>query len=76
MGLNGKQVFIRKTSGGGLYKWSPPNNSVEHKNFREEIIPEYCNAIAHHVLGDDNITQYVTKDNNTHGAYVACNYVK
>jgi hypothetical protein len=76
MSLKGKEVFVRKTSGGGLYKWAP-DNTLEQKKFKEGVQGEFCTAIAHAVKGEDKITKYVVRDGiTTYHAYVACNYVK
>ena len=82
MSQNCKKVFIRKTSGNQLYKWSPLCNQVT-KNSTNSMIgvkPYFCSAISGS-LGQDWITTFVYNiavENGQiqHLAYVECDYVE
>lgn len=73
-----KSVFVRKTGGFDVYKWSPQPNDIQIK--RQEPRPTYfCTAKAG-TQGDDNLTTYSYNVIFVDGAikklaYVACDYV-
>ena len=73
-----KSVFVRKTGGFDVYKWSPLPNNFERK--REEPRPVYFCAAKAGSQGDDNATTYAYNVIFVDGslkklAYVACDYV-
>jgi len=74
----GQKVFIQKSVGGQLYKWSPnPNNYSKNKSSEK---PFYCDAVAGS-QGQDWITRYVynlevVNSQQAHFAYVECDYVQ
>jgi hypothetical protein len=81
MALSNK-VFIQKSVGGLLYKWSPtPNNFSKNKsNNKQNQRPFYCDAISGS-QGQDWITTYVynlevVNSKQAHFAYVECDYVE
>jgi hypothetical protein len=75
----GKKVFIQKSVGGQLYKWSPQPNDFSKKSKTNET-PYYCNAVAGS-QGQDWITTYVynlevVNSQQAHFAYVECDYIQ
>ena len=77
-----KKVFVQKSVGGQLYKWSPQPNNFGKKpiggNNNEK--PFYCNAVAGS-NGQDWITTYVynlevVNNEQAHFAYVECDYIQ
>ena len=71
-------VFVRKTGGFDVYKWSPLPNNFERKKQEEQVV-YYCTATAGS-QGLDSVTTYVYNVVNVNGkinklAYVACDYV-
>lgn len=75
----GKKVFIQKSVGGQLLKWSPQPNDFSKKNTSNGK-PFYCDAVAGS-QGQDWITTYVynfevINYEQAHFAYVECGYVE
>lgn len=76
----GNRVFIRKTSGFNLYKWSPQPNNFNKKPLEvDNKRPYFCDARPN-TQGQDCITTYSYNINLINGkqertAYVACDYV-
>ncbi len=81
MSLKGKKIFIQKSYGNQLYKWSPlPNNFSNKKDAGKTSKPFFCNATAGS-QGEDWITTYVydlvvVNSQQKHLAYVECDYVE
>jgi hypothetical protein len=82
MNQNCKKVFIRKTSGNQLYKWSPPCNNVTKRGENSILTakPYFCTATSGS-LGQDWITTFVYdiavfNGQAQHLAYVECDYVE
>jgi hypothetical protein len=79
----GKKVFLQKSVGGLLYKWSPnPNNYSKNQSSKSQSSekPFYCDAVAGS-QGQDWITRYVynlevVNSQQAHFAYVECDYVQ
>lgn len=75
-----KKVFVLKTYGASLYKWSPlPTNYKKTKTMNKER-PFFCNAIPGS-QGQDWNTTYVynidiLKFKQQRLAYVECDYVE
>jgi hypothetical protein len=81
MGL-GKKIFIQKSYGNQIYKWSPQPNNFSNKaaQNRQTVKPFFCNATAGS-QGQDWITTYVydltvVNSEQRHDAYVECDYVE
>lgn len=75
----GKKVFIQKSVGGQLYKWSPQPNDFSKKPSNNQP-PFYCDAAAGS-QGQDWITTYmynleVVNSQQAHFAYVECDYIQ
>lgn len=73
-----KNVFVRKTGGFDVYKWSPQPNNFQRKAQPPKPV-YFCTAKAG-TQGEDNVTTYVYNVIIVDGAinkiaYVACNYV-
>ncbi len=73
-----KRVFVRKSSGANLYKWSPSPNDINKRPATAKA-PYFCNAIPN-TQGEDWITTYtynlVVINSVAHRiAYVQCDYV-
>lgn len=73
-----KRVFVRKSSGANLYKWSPNPNNVDKKGPANKR-PYFCSAIPNS-QGEDWVTTYtydLTLINFVQHriAYVECDYV-
>lgn len=77
----GKKVFIQKSYGNQLYKWSPSPISFDKKTQTGQISkPFFCDATAGS-QGQDWVTTYVynltvVNSQQKHEAYVACDYVE
>ena len=75
-----KKVFVLKTYGAELYKWSPiPTNIIKKKNMNK-IRPSFCSATTNSD-GQDWTTNYVydirvVKYKQQRSAYVECDYVE
>ncbi len=75
-----KRVFVQKTYGPQLYKWSPETNIVRTKNQTTSVKkPYYCNATTNS-QGQDWISTYsynivVLGGQQQRIAYVECDYV-
>ena len=72
------KVFIMKTYGANLYKWSPPSNNKIKKE--KQARPFFCSATAGS-NGEDWISTYsystiIVNDILQKLAYVECDYVK
>lgn len=77
MGVENR-VFVRKSSGTNLYKWSPSPNNV-HKKTPTNKRPYFCSAVPN-TQGEDWITTYsydlmVVNFEQHRIAYVQCDYV-
>ena len=75
----GQKVFIQKSVGGQLYKWSPQPNDFS-KKMKSNNAPFYCDAVAGS-QGQDWITTYmynleVVNSQQAHFAYVECDYIQ
>lgn len=73
-----KSVFVRKTGGFDVYKWSPQPNNFK-RNIQAPKPVYFCTAKAG-TQGDDNKTTYCYNVIVVDGmikklAYVACDYV-
>ena len=78
MGL-GKKVFIQKSYGNQLYKWSPQPVNYDNKG-QAAGKPFFCNATPGS-QGEDWITTYVydfivVNSQQKRSAYVECDYVE
>lgn len=76
----GKKVFIQKSYGNQLYKWSPQPVNYDNKAQGQVTKPFFCDATAGS-QGQDWITSYVYNVSvvnlqQRHDAYVACDYVE
>ncbi|TXG81754.1 MAG: hypothetical protein E6R13_05860 [Spirochaetes bacterium] len=75
-----KRVFVRKSSGANLYKWSPsPNNVNKNNAIGNAKAPYFCSAIPNS-QGEDWFTTYTYNLAVINGvahriAYVQCDYV-
>jgi hypothetical protein len=75
----GQRVFLQKSVGGQLYKWSPQPNDFSKKK-KNDNAPFYCDAVAGS-QGQDWITTYmynleVVNSQQAHFAYVECDYIQ
>ncbi len=75
----GKKVFLQKSVGGQLYKWSPLPNDLSKKPSTGGK-PFYCDATPGS-QGQDWITTYVynlevVNYEQAHFAYVECDYIE
>jgi hypothetical protein len=76
----GKKVFVQKTYGAQLYKWSPDTTVVKTSNNTLNKRPYYCTATPNS-QGQDWITTFaynivVLNGEQQKIAYVECNYVE
>ena len=65
MSLQGKRIFVRKSGGGNLYKWSPTSDITNNKNNVKQNV-ETCTALQYQVNGNDSFNDYVIKKEFTH----------
>lgn len=76
-----KQTFIQtRPTGGALYIWSPPPNSVNPNQKEKYAKPSFCNA-KKYSQGQDWVTTYVydkviVNEQQERSAYVECDYVQ
>lgn len=73
-----KKIFLQKSVGGLLYKWSPNPNDLSKKPSISR--PFYCDAVAGS-QGQDWITTYVynlevVNSQQAQFAYVECDYIE
>ena len=75
-----KKIFVLKTYGSSLYKWSPIPTNIVKKKVSEKVRPFFCNATPGSD-GQDWNTTYVynirtVKYRQQRSAYVECDYVQ
>ena len=73
-----RKIFLQKSVGGLLYKWSPIPNDLSKKPDTGRLF--YCDAVAGS-QGQDWITKYVynlevVNSQQAHFAYVECDYIE
>ena len=74
----GKKIFLQKSVGGLLYKWSP--NPIDLTKKPSQGRPFYCDASAGS-QGQDWVVTYmynleVVNFEQAHFAYVECDYIE